>query len=488
MIKDFTKILTTEVSHPFCSAVKRCNMEQYGYVEEEYLFEGTANIYRTGMGGRPEVEYKGQPYTNRFIVRYPADAETFSGNIAVEITNSTANFDIERVWAESYRYLMRHGHIYVGVTSKPNVFPALKKFDSGRYGALNWPNPAYGIKPAPEAVEKVALLGAEEQEMGYIWDILLEMPAFLKSKTAQNPLAAFHVERVYLTGWSQSCSYINRLLNSFIYPDKKPAKPVYDGYLAAGGVHSLGTPLNRYECNAPMDSMEKRIDYCPVPLVELNTESENSDEGGYGGYSARRADSDGPGFCYRYMEITGSCHDAVHSCRDYSRFDGDVEKALGFKLTGFDWISAPNDYPKHFAFHVAMHDLFLWAEKGAAPVHIPRIRQTADGRNLKDAFGNSIGGLRTPLLELPVARYISGVEMPGADGGSTMNYLMGYDEYFSAAFLNELYTDDEMYRERVRETVLWEVKHGMVLAEDAEELENYTVETAINHGLHKRSE
>ncbi len=177
----------------------------------------------------------------------------------------------------------------------------------------------------------------------------------------------------------------------------------------------------------------------------------------------------------------------MHSCRDYSRFDGDVEKALGFKLAGFDRISAPNDYPKHFAFHVAMHDLFLWAEKGAAPVHIPRIRQTADGRNLKDAFGNSIGGLRTPLLELPVARYVSGVKMPGADGGPTMNYLMGYDEYFSAEFLNELYTDDEMYRERVRETVLWEVKHGMVLAEDAEELENYTVETAISHGLHKRS-
>lgn len=475
MINTLEKLEATKESHPFCSAVGRSQLASFGYREEEYLFTGTSNVYRTGPNGKPEAEFANCPYTDRMIIRRPECDGDFSGSVMVEIINSTANFDIERIWAETSGYIMRHGHIYVGVTSKPNVFPALQRFDAGRYGRLNWHNPAYGAKVQPDPIEKVAQLGPEDQEMGLIWDILMELPAFLRG--ADSPVKG--VRFVYLTGWSQSCSYINRLVNSFVYPDKVCREPLYDGYLAAGGVHSLTTPLNRYECNLPSDSMDRRIDFCPVPLIEINTESENSNFGGFAGYQARREDSNSPGFRYRYMEATGSCHDSTHTCRDYGRYDHDIEQALGIRLKGFDRVPCPNDYPKHFSFHVAMQNMVFWAEKGIPPISVPRISQSAAGINRKDAFGNTIGGMRTPLLELPVVRYCSFVE----NGDGSVNYLMGHNDNFSSTLIKELYLDAEHYRERAMALIQEEVSCGMVLQEDAAQLLDYCVNTAIRQGL-----
>lgn len=482
MIDKFDRIPVTEQSHPFCSAVQRCALTARGYAEEEYLFTGTANVYGTGSDGKPRKEQENCPYTNRMILRRPADMTRFSGSVIVEIINSTANFDIERVWINTWRYLTRHGHIYVGITSKPNVFPALKTFDPERYGALTWPNPAFGSREMPEAMEKVALLGPEDQEMGLIWDMLLDLPEFLRSSSDENPLKKAPIHNIYLSGWSQSCSYINRLVNSFVYPERKEAPKVYDGYFATGGVHMLGTPLNRYECNLPLDALQKRIDFCPVPLIEVQTESENSDFGGFGGYSARRADSNVPGFLYRYMEITGASHDSAHTARDYGRFDDDVGRATGTDGAIFRRLTELNDYPEWFGFHAALHKLLLWAEQGIAPAGIPRIVQTAQGENVRDAFGNSLGGLRTPLLELPVARYLSWTEFPASEG-KNINYLMGHRERFSAALLRELYTDVAQYRTRVRRAIAREVACGMILSEDAEELEEYCVSVAVQAGL-----
>lgn len=188
-------------------------MESYGYVEREFLFRGCANIYETGKGGCPAVKYSGQSYTDRMVLRQPETLDRFSGRVVVEIVNSTANFDIDRVWAESCRYLMRNGDVFVGVTSKANVFPALKRFDAERYAELDWPNPS--AEPVPDHDVSPIWSGPADQENGYIWDILTDVPAFLKSDDKQNPLKGWGVKYVYLTGWSQSCSYITQFVSSF---------------------------------------------------------------------------------------------------------------------------------------------------------------------------------------------------------------------------------------------------------------------------------
>ena len=479
MITKVRELINTEDSHFFTSAVKRCRMDDYSYVEKEYLFSGTANIYETGADGKPSVKYHDCVYTNRMMIRRPENREGFSGRVVVEIVNSTANFDIDRVWAESYRYLMRNGDIFIGITSKPNVFTALKRFDEKRYEELDWPNPS--DEPVPQNDTPPIWTGPQDQETGYIWDILKEIPTFLKNKDEKNPLAGWDVKYVYLCGWSQSCSYMTQFITSF----ENQECHAYDGYLASGGVRSFATPLNRYESVRAVDSYQKRLNQAPAPVIELNTESEAGDEWGFTGYSARRNDNDDPLFRYRYMDIAGGCHDSVDTCMAYNAYDDDIKTAMGLaeSVPGNSPVCM-NDYPKYFAFHVAWRNLYLWCEQGIAPKRYERMAQTADGRILKDAFGNSIGGLRTPMVDYPVCTYYNwSEEIHPVTGEKRMNVLAGHEEDFSKEFLQELYHNAEHYQELVQKDTERLVADGQILPEDAAVLVEFAVARAAKAGL-----
>lgn len=493
MIKSMKELLSDGSSRTFMSAVRRCNIDKYNYIEKEFLFTGTANIYASGPDKLPVVKHADCEYTDRMVIRMPEDPADFRGGVIVEINNSTCNYDIERTWAEAYKYIMRHGLIYVGITSKPNVFEALRRFDSSRYGTLNWPNPS----TEPDPVENMpAFLGPKDQELGYIWDILLDLPGFLKGKSESNPLKDYNTKSVYLTGWSQSCCYINRFIKSFAENDSFSDRVSYDGYLSGGGLHSAVTPLNRYEAFEPFDSLDARVDATRIPLIELNTESENSNVGGYKGYDARRMDSSAPDFQYRYMEITGACHDALLSSVMYTAAENDVTKALGddniyYRFLDYDaylsgnyTLPAINDYPKYYAYHLALNNLRMWAEDGVPPVSIPRIRQTGKGVNIRDAFGNSIGGIRSPLVDLPVARYTGQyVEVLTDSSPVSGTKLIGRSDYFSAEMINELYKNRANYRKLVTENVRNLVAFGMILEEDADDMIEFAVDRAVKHGL-----
>ena len=468
MIKQAILLPVTPQSRPFCSAAARCSLEKYGYAEAEYLLSGTSNRYITGEDGFPQSTGEALPYTTRMIIRQPKQAKP--SHVVVEIINSTAGFDIERVWADSWRYFVRHGITYVGITSKPNVFSALQRYDSARYQALSWP------RTDPEDGPADPFWGPLDQEMGAAWDIFLEAPEYLRSP--ESPLQATP-KCIFLAGWSQSCSYINRLLNSFVYPGRTAGKDVYDGYFAAGGVHKLSIPLCMAERKQELPAMERRVDFCPVPLMELNTESENSDFGGFQGYSARREDSDTPGFLYRYLEIPGSCHDSTDSARDYTRFDTDVERALGHPLKGFDLLPHPNRYPKRFGFHLAWRNLIAWASSGISPIRLPRIEKDGFGNNRTDFMGNAVGGLRTPLLELPAGRYLSWNDnLPGG-----RNYLMGHEEPFSPAWLRETYGSLDAYIARAAECTDVCIAKGMLLPEDRQDMLDTAAAIARSNGL-----
>jgi len=295
----------------------------------------------------------------------------------------------------------------------------------------------------------------------------------LQSKAADNPLRGAELRRFYLTGWSQSCGYITRYVKSF----ETAAAHAYDGYLLAGGIHTVLPPLNRYESVRAVDSRDMRLEQAPAPVIELNTESEASNEWGLCGYSARRPDSDEPDFRYRYRDIAGGCHDAADTCAEYLSFDGDVAKATGQADGLRDDGLRRNNYHKYFAFHAALRDLCLWSELGIAPKSYERMRQTGGGEILKDAFGNSRGGLRTPLIDDPVCTYYNWSEFTDPKTGQTrVDFLAGHEENFSAAFLRELYHDLAHYRKLAELDADRLVADGQILAADRDDL----VETAVN--------
>ena len=480
MIRKLTELYNTAASHFFTSAIERCDMSASDYDEREFLFEGTANIYRTGANGKPEVQYADCEYTNRMSLRLPRDQRKCSGRVVVEIVNSTANFDIDRVWAESYRYIMRHGDIFVGITSKANVFTALRTFDERRYGTLNWPNPS--SEPVPQDDTPPLWTGPQDQETGYIWDILKDVSALLRDDESDlNPLMGWKIRYVYLTGWSQSCSYITTFVSCF----ESPEDHAYDGYFSSGGVHRLWVPLNRYESVLEVDGLKKRLRQAPAPFIELNTESEASDEAGMMGYTLRSEDSDDPDYRYRYFDIAGGCHDSVDTCMAYNAFDDDIAQAIGRHAQPVPGDNiCRNNYRKFFAFHVALQILYRWAEDGLVPPHFQRMLQSSRGIIRKDAFGNSLGGLRTPMMNYPVCTYYhwSDLEDP-ATGEIQRNVLAGHEVTFSVNVLKELYGDLERYRMLVTEDAERLVCEGHILREDMQDAIEMAVSRAAEAGL-----
>ena len=111
----------TPTSYPFGAADHQRvpeDLDRYGYVEEEYLVSGTANVYRWPAGGPAVVRTAGAPYTTRVLVRRPASRDAFSGNVVVEMLNPSNLYDLNIGWALSHRQFLDRGDVWVGITAK----------------------------------------------------------------------------------------------------------------------------------------------------------------------------------------------------------------------------------------------------------------------------------------------------------------------------------------------------------------------------------
>src|SRR4249919_431878 len=59
-------------------------LSNYGYVEEEFFFDGTANTYTTPeLGKNAEVAVSGIPFRSRLLVQRPASQARFNGVVIV---------------------------------------------------------------------------------------------------------------------------------------------------------------------------------------------------------------------------------------------------------------------------------------------------------------------------------------------------------------------------------------------------------------------
>src|SRR5687768_14212633 len=77
-------IAVTKASHPFGGAefqLRPQNLRRDGYVEEEYLVSGKANVYTWPAPGPAQVRTAGAEYTTRILVRRPRKAKDASGNV-----------------------------------------------------------------------------------------------------------------------------------------------------------------------------------------------------------------------------------------------------------------------------------------------------------------------------------------------------------------------------------------------------------------------
>ena len=441
------------------------------YVEQEYLVSGDATVYTYAeqpVRGEPIPLVEDVPYKTRMIVRYPEQQGHFNGTVVIEWWNSTASFDTSPAWDASAEYFGREGIAYVGVTNSTtslgflvggcSLFNVLPPMCGARYADLSMP------------------------ENGQAFEILSQIANLLKSSSPDNPIPAAHgVKRIFHVGQSQQGGSIVTYANDF-------HSDVNDGYFiqAAGTARPInfqpacGSPgAPAYPACTPRLTGEERLVRrdLPVPVYRAQTET---DMAGVLAGDSRQEDVDD----FRYYEMAGTAHTVVHK---------DIEvPGLGIFLEDFCRfpINSLGDGPVlgSYLYNAMWENMENQVRHGWSPPHGDLI-DTENGAILRDEFGNALGGIRLPMVEVPLATYGPSNEAnpalpPFLIGIANLNCrLSGTVTAFDEATLDELYPNHGRYVSAVVHAVNALRHDGFLLPEDAAAIVGEAATSKIGCGL-----
>lgn len=413
------------------------------------------------------------PYTTRMLVKRPLNPRKFSGTVVIEPLNPSAGFDIAAVWDRSWPYFVRNGDIFVGWTSRYGTIAALKQFNPARYGPLTW-----GVNSAVDD--------------GITFDIAAQVGALFKANGPTSPIHGLKVKRVFEAGFSQDGGFTFTQADVFNALERMPGGgPVYDGYVPGGttGPSNLDfglTSAGALPAGDPRHQMQPR----DVPVIQINTETEEALAGlsGPGGFAYRRPDSDAPGDRYRLWEVPGASHvsndldnSAITLQRSLAELEGIPVSALApvgcthmqfvnGPSAGVPGVIDPDTYPFSNVANAAFADLTRWAGDGVPPPRAPRIGISSTGSIARDSFGNALGGLRTPFVDIPAATYTSTDTVAHTTAFSGFCILYGYNTPFSRSTLESLYRNHGQYVALVARESNRLVREGLWLRPDAQEV------------------
>jgi hypothetical protein len=412
-----------------------------GYVEQEYLVSGQANIYdyvdEAARSPVVEVTVADRPYTTRILVRRPRTSEEFNGTVYLEVLNPTFGFDVDLMWDFTFRSIIDAGAAYVGVTSKPVAAEFLRD---------DWGS-TLGKEPLPPR-NNSRYASLDFPLIGQVWDILSQVGALLKSDAIEdNPLTGFGVQRVIMVGFSQSAGYQKTYVNSFHDNAHMPGgKPVYDGYYISGGTFGAKR-VNPPDLKRPNHPAGDPRTLLPVPLsvpvIRFQTQSEmlpfsNAD-------TVRQTEADDP--LIRTYELAG----APHLDLDNDEFSGPfLLRDLGIPDLHGPCASRFSPIRNGPVQSALLRVLEVWIQAGTTPPASRMIQIGRDDRGRRivevDVNGNALGGVPHPMVEVPRGTYL-------AHNAPTSCFLTGTFIEFEAATLKTLYPDSEVYLQQVRHAV-----------------------------------
>ena len=434
-------IPATVNSVPFMAAANNLeptDLSKFGYVEEEFILSGNANVYDWAADGMVTIKSPNIPYANRILLRRPADPARFSGTVIVEVTNAARRYDWAMMWSYGRDYFLEHGDAWVGLTT-PGALNSLKKFNPTRYAALSLENPT----PAG-ACSGAEKNGAPAIDEGLRWDYYSQVAAALKSGVPGQPMAGFNVRRIFMT---TQAGDITTFINAFHDRSRLAnGTPVYDGYL----VRNPPAPSRINPCAPAIAATDVRrqIKDIDVPVVSVVAQGEVPES-----LKVRKPDSDDPKGRYRLYEIAGAAHIDVFAYTGLPGFN--EQNLLGLAQGTPDWpfnlkcepeITLSRQPLLMFAFHGAFRNLDEWVAKGVFPPKAARI-ETRDGALVMDEFGNAVGGVRNPWVDAPVETYVTSSPGPG-----TCREL-GHTVPFDAARISRLYPSAKDRTSKVNDSV-----------------------------------
>jgi hypothetical protein len=322
----------------------------------------------------------------------------------------------------------------------------LKKADPARYGSLTHPGDAFSFdmfSQAGRAVKSGQLLGV------------------------------LRPQRVAAIGESQSAAFLTTYVNAV-----DPQARVYDGFFVHSRFGSSaaidGTPMRGAAANYP-DFVRFRANL-RVPVLTLITETDLLGARLTGYHGSRRPDDRH----LRVWELPGAAHadnylfagaftdDGTRSAADLAK----VFRPMSTMTGGSSSKPFNTGQPHHYVVEAALSGLDRWLRTGRPPASVPPMRLA--GANVPgvapslaaDGNGLTLGGVRTPWVDVPIAR-LSGQ----GDPNSFIGMLAGSTAPFDKAQLAQLYPGGKAdYMAKFTRAVDRAIAAGHILREDRQEI------------------
>jgi hypothetical protein len=435
-----------------------------GYVGEEYFLDGTAHSFSSDSPLTSDGKWKARSasaehYKTRIVVYRPSDPKRFSGTAVVEWLNVTPGFDLAHDWIATHDALIRDGVMWVGVSAQamgveegaslgPGLGP-VKTEDPARYSSLTHPGDSFS------------------------YDIFSQAGRVARGGVQPDPTGGVKVKRVIGAGHSQSAIRMVNYINAV-----HPLAHVYDGFLVHSRV-AFSYPLSQVpqaDVTVPNDTIIRSdVD---VPVMIFETESDLAQ---LGYVTARQPDTRR----IRLWEVAGSAHEDAYTgdIGPGDTGDGQAEIALldvAHISGGPLRCSQPvNAGPTFAVLSAAYVRLIQWARTGSPPPHAPRLDASVDAPGVinRDANGNALGGIRTPLVDSPTAT-IRG----DSNGGGPTCEQWGTTSPFGAGQLASLYAKPAAYVRAFDRATQRAVKAGFLLDREAQLLERAARRSPVGAG------
>jgi hypothetical protein len=413
-------------NYPFSSV--DFDLSPHGFVEEEFLYEGTASSYGLvmtgGVGnttlaaGDATVVSSGHPYRTRMIVIRPTDPAKFNGTVIYDWLNATSGYDILLGWFHMKEMILRKGYAYVGASVQNGPI-------KGAGGLIAWNPKRYDTLDVSDGGKFT------REDLG--WDIYSQGAKAVRA--IPEVLGNLPVKKVIAMGGSQSAGRAGMHMNSI--------NPI-TGHIFDGALLLYGGP-------------EMRRDLA-VPIIKVNTETEV--EGMTNETRVAVEDTDK----LKTWVIAGSAH------ADFAGFIPRLAIYLRDMEVNYGGASETCNTPSRNRLNgrYVYNSAVTWIEKyiddnstkmpTAPPIAFTSTSTPLNPQAQRDADGFIIGGILTPDFEVPTGLN-TGIycQLPGS--------FMPFDK----VKLDNLYPTHDDYVAKVTASANKSVAEGFMLEEDAQE-------------------
>ena len=405
-----------------------------GYTEKEFFFEGDATQYALDGEMSPDGKWTLKPgdkaaFKSRLLVRRPKDASKFNGTVVVEWLNVSGGADGDPGFMYNAEEILREGYAFVGVSAQAVGVEG---------GGLSLGGA--GAKPLKQAdPERYASLFLFNDTATS--EIYTQAAKVIRDAEQVDVLDGLKPKHLIAYGESQSAmrmvSYVNGV---------HPLAKVYDGFFihsrSAGGVPfgNMAGLLGGFGGGG----VAKIRDDIDAKVFQFQTETDVT--GMLGFLSARQPDTDK----LRTWEVAGTAH--------ADQYITDFNAALASE--GSISCKDANNGPQPFVIRAALHALNTWLVDGTEPPKAEVLATNETGMPKTDAHGNSLGGVRSPAVDVPIST-LSGA--PAGTSGDFFCFLFGSTTPFTPEKLKMLYPTHDAYVKQVESAAKKSREAGFLL-------------------------